>query len=222
LLITSSLLRYYRKPHNNSVVPLTKNITTLLFDLGGVLIELGSVSEMMATSPYNHEEIWHNWISSPSVRRFEAGLCTPEQFAGNIVEEYRLTISGDEFLTLFCKWPRGPYEGASRLLQELKRDFRIACLSNTNLSHWNHVLRDLEMMDYFDEKYLSHETGRLKPDAETFNHAIGHLGVSPDTILFFDDHPANVDIARKSGIHAELVQKPDGVVNKLNSLGIQI
>jgi hypothetical protein len=42
-----------------------RNITTVFFDLGGVLIELGCLSEMMATSPLSDEGIWQGWTRSP-------------------------------------------------------------------------------------------------------------------------------------------------------------
>lgn len=177
---------------------------------------------MMATSPFSDEEIWNNWIESPSVRRFESGLCTPREFADDIIAEYRLTISADEFLAEWSRWPRGPYQGAVELLENLRLDFRIACLSNTNQAHWEEVLQHLHLMSLFDQKFMSHETGRLKPDEESFQNAIDRLGSKPQEILFFDDNPANVKGARDAGMQAELVQKPGGVINKLNSLGISI
>ena len=65
-----------------------RNITTVLFDLGGVLIELGSLSEMMATSPHSDEDIWKGWTRSHSVRCYESGACPSDEFAANMVVDF--------------------------------------------------------------------------------------------------------------------------------------
>ena len=144
------------------------NITTVLFDLGGVLVELGPVSEMMASSPYNQDEIWRNWIQSPAVREFESGQSSPGVFARSVVDEYQLQVSPEEFLRSFLKWPVGAYSGAAELLAALSSRFRLACLSNTNEVHWDGFLKDLELVSYFETLLMSHETGHLKPDEKAF------------------------------------------------------
>ena len=83
-----------------------RNITAVLFDLGGVLIELGSLSEMMATSPYSDEDIWKGWARSLSVRCSESGACTSEEFATNMVDEFKLSIAASEFIEKFRRWPK--------------------------------------------------------------------------------------------------------------------
>ena len=197
-----------------------RNLTTVLFDLGGVLIELGPITRMMSTSPFRSEEILQNWIQSPSVRRFESGRCTPVEFARDVVREYQLTVTADEFLIEFQKWPVGSFPGAMELLDSLKPDYRLACLSNTNQTHWDGFLCDLDIMGCFDRRFLSHETGYLKPDVDAYEHALEELDAQPDEILFFDDNPSNVDTARQLGLHAELVARPEGVIDSLNRLGV--
>jgi hypothetical protein len=78
-----------------------RNITTVLFDLGGVLIELGPLSEMTATSPISDKNIWKGWIQSSSVRCCESGECTSEEFAENMVAEFKLSITATEFIERF-------------------------------------------------------------------------------------------------------------------------
>jgi glucose-1-phosphatase len=199
-----------------------RNITTLLFDLGGVLIELGSVSEMMATSPYSEEDIWKGWTRSPSVRRYESGRCTEEEFAENMVKEFELSISTAEFIGKFQQWPRGTYPGAQSLLENLSGKFHLACLSNTNLTHWEGFLSEQEVMTCFSDAFLSHQTGVLKPDEAAFRRVLDDLGVSPEAILFFDDNPGNVSAARKIGMNADCAKTPKGVISTLNRLGLSI
>lgn len=199
-----------------------RNITTLLFDLGGVLIELGSLSEMMATSPQSDEDIWQGWTRSPSVRLFESGGCTSTEFAENMVVEFELSITAGEFIEKFRQWPRRTYPGAQSLLDKLSGEFHLVCLSNTNHTHWEGFLCDQEIMASFSDAFLSHQTGVLKPDEAAFSRVLDNLSVAPEAILFFDDNPGNVSAARKMGLNAECAKTPEGVINTLNRLGLNI
>ena len=62
-------------------------VDVVLFDLGGVLIELGGMGDMAAfASEPDDEEIWRRWLHCPWVRRFERGGCGAETFALRMVE----------------------------------------------------------------------------------------------------------------------------------------
>lgn len=196
-----------------------RNITTLLFDLGGVIIELGSLQDMMASSPLSEQEIWQSWIRSPSVRSFESGACSADEFALQMIDEFSLTLSPEEFLVKFNDWPQGTYKGASQLLMGLSDSYRLACLSNSNQSHWDYFLRHQTVLKHFEDLFFSHETGHLKPDSGAFDHALQAMSVSPAEVLFFDDNEANVESARKLGMQAVRVDSPDGVLHALNEKG---
>ncbi|MBO6655769.1 MAG: HAD family phosphatase [Pseudomonadales bacterium] len=196
------------------------NITTLLFDLGGVIIELGSLEDMMSTSPLEEKEIWKGWIRSPSVQRFESGNCSAHEFAVSMIEEFSLAVTPDQFLETFNRWPRGPFKGAAQLLMGLSDDFRLACLSNSNASHWANFLRHQPVLEHFEDQFFSHEIGLLKPDSGAFDHALVEMSVSPEEVVFFDDNLANVESARSIGMQAHQVNSPDGVLHALYEQGL--
>ncbi len=57
-------------------------IDFVLFDLGGVLIDPGGVGPMRELSGLGcEEEVWARWLSCRWVRSFEAGQCSPQEFA---------------------------------------------------------------------------------------------------------------------------------------------
>ena len=197
-----------------------RNVNTLLFDLGGVLIELGTVDEMMGTSPKTKDAIWSGWIRSSAVRSFESGCSSLDQFAIDMINEFQLSISAAEFIAAFRAWPKGTFEGALELLQLLSGHYRLACLSNTNPAHYESFLKEEAIMELFDHIFLSHQTGKLKPDEAAFMNVVQHLEVNPNQILFFDDHPANVAAAKALGLHAECVNAPSSVADTLKGLGL--
>ncbi len=197
-----------------------RHITTLLFDLGGVLIELGDLHEMMATSPISPEAIWRGWIRSPAVRAFESGACNEAEFATNMIAEFDLTLDENEFLELFCRWPKRTFPGAELLLEQLSDDFALACLSNTNITHFEFFLSQQPIVASFERCFFSHETGLLKPEREAFENVLDQLALSPDQVLFFDDNQVNVDAASSMGMAAERVDGPGAVRRTLIQGGL--
>jgi putative hydrolase of the HAD superfamily len=51
---------------------------------------------------------------------------------------------------------------------------------------------------------ISAEEGVAKPDPAIYLLTCRRLGLAPAECLFFDDTPANVEGARRAGLHAEL------------------
>ena len=81
----------------------------VLFDLGGVLIELSGVGAMRDLAGIgSDDELWERWLSCPWVRAFERGECTAAEFATGMVEEWKLSVTADVFLEAFRMWPVGP------------------------------------------------------------------------------------------------------------------
>lgn len=195
----------------------------LLFDLGGVLIELTGSARLLewATHIKSTEELWHLWLTSPSVRLFETGGCTPEQFAVALKAEMRLEVSIEQFLTEFTGWPTQPYPGSRELLQTLSTRYRLGCLANTNILHWKRISEEMGLLDLFHISLASHQIGVLKPDHEAFLYAAEKMRAAPERILFLDDNLLNVQAAQAVGMVAHRVQGLAEAVTKLKEVGVE-
>ncbi|MBQ74410.1 MAG: hypothetical protein CMQ20_05205 [Gammaproteobacteria bacterium] len=196
-----------------------REIETLLFDLGGVLVELTGIAGMMSWSNLDEEEISHRWMHSAAVRRFESGNCTAVDFCSEMVDEFSLSTSPENFRKAFQAWPV-PYPGVCELLERLSTKFRMVCLSNTNHLHWERFTTESELLSHFHITLPSHITGKMKPDPEVYYHALDVLGVHPNSIFFMDDNQLNIDAALAVGIQAELTRSPSGVIENLNEKGL--
>lgn len=179
----------------------------VLFDLGGVVVELGGVEELGALVGESREdEVWRRWLHCPWVRRFERGQCSAAEFARGMVESWALPMVPDQFLEAFHRWPRGLLPGARDLLSELEGRVRRACFSNTNAFHIEHQLEAFGLRELFDEHYFSHRIGLVKPDREAYEHVVAGLGCAAEEILFLDDNRINVEGALAVGLDAHRVQ----------------
>ena len=89
-------------------------IEVVLFDLGGVLVELGGPPAFGVSEGEGDEAaIWQRWLDCPWVRRFERGQCSAEAFGEGLVADWGLSLSPAEFLDRFARWPLGISEGVA-------------------------------------------------------------------------------------------------------------
>lgn len=180
---------------------------SILFDLGGVLIENRTFEELpKLISGCSDIDLKRQWLESLAVREFELGKCNPKDFSERFVSEWNLAVKPDEFVAKFATWPTGFMSGAEDLIANLRQRHQVACLSNSNEIHWK---RFDGFTRYFDVALSSHMLGQIKPDFEAFSAAIAHLETKPEEVYFFDDSPVCVEAARRMNINAFLAASPE-------------
>jgi putative hydrolase of the HAD superfamily len=184
------------------------DIRVVLFDVGGVLVQLGGATVILdwLGNQISNQELWRRWLESDSVRRFETGQIDDRTFAAGVIAEFGLTVQPREFLDSFVGWPTGLYPGTLELLERIPRRYQRALLSNSNALHWPRVLDEMGLGPAIENHFVSHLTGRIKPDAAAFEHVLETLGCSAEQVLFLDDIALNIDAAAALGFNAVQVQ----------------
>jgi putative hydrolase of the HAD superfamily len=200
----------------------SSDIDVVLFDLGGVLVELAGVSRMLEWSPGlgTTEELWRRWLNSDAVRRFETGGIERHEFAAAIITEFGCPVGPAEFLAEFTWWPRSVLPGAFDLLAAMRGRYRIASVSNTNSIHWERFSGTWALDAAFHHNFPSHRVGKLKPDDDYFLHVLEEVGAPAHRVLFVDDNAINVDAAARLGLHARRVQGVEGARAAFVELGL--
>jgi glucose-1-phosphatase len=198
------------------------DIDVVLFDVGGVLVELSGIETMLGwlDNGMTAEELWVRWLRSTSVRQFETGIVDEKEFAVAVTREFELDIEPSHFLESFGRWPLGLYPGAMQMLARIPRRYRRALLSNSNALHWPRQCNDMGLGDAFEHRFVSHLIGKLKPDRAVFEHVVDSLGCMPHQVLFLDDNKLNTDAAKDFGMHAVRVTGPREAQRALIELGI--
>lgn len=196
-----------------------KRPPTIIFDLGGVLVENVTLSALvdLLPEPTDAGATRDRWLASKSVRAFELGRSDPADFAASFIAEWGLALSPDEFLAEFATWPRAFWPESLELIAELRAHHRVACLSNCNELHW---ARFGGFAEHFDAAFSSHLLGRIKPDRDVFETVLSRLAVTPDEAYFFDDSPTCVAAASDLGIRAYLADGPDSCREVLAAAGL--
>lgn len=197
-------------------------IKIILFDLGGVLVELTGVPIMLewTNHRYNEETLWAAWLDSPAVRSFEKGYSTAGQFADALIMEMDLPVGKAEFIQRFKEWPKGLFPGVPRLMERLKGTYTLACLSNSNVLHWPILMKDMGLETMFQYHFASHLMHKLKPDRESYEHVLQHIGCKASSVLFLDDNDINVKSAREIGMTAYRVAGHEDIAQALQETGL--
>ncbi|ALT78270.1 HAD family hydrolase [Paucibacter sp. KCTC 42545] len=105
------------------------------------------------------------------------------------------------------------------LIEELKRaGHRLFYLSNMPEPYADHLERHYPLHDWFEAGVFSGRVKLSKPMPEIFALASQRFGVAPQSCLFLDDHPVNIEAAKALGWQALLFTTADAVRPQLGQL----
>jgi putative hydrolase of the HAD superfamily len=89
-------------------------------------------------------------------------------------------------------------------LSAVRWSLRTGVLANAGPSRRGELVGRFGIDAIVDLIVISAEEGVAKPDPAIYLLTCRRLGLAPAECLFFDDTPANVEGARRAGLHAEL------------------
>lgn len=179
----------------------------IVFDVGGVLVKLNTAARIAALSLKKSV----NGLSAQDDKRLkDANLAYR---TGRSTEAEHLAIVADVLGLTHDEIRKGEQSliepGAPEMVafaQELRKTNRVIAFSVTNGLHWDWIVSDILGPDFFDEVYLSHETGNAKPDAASYDDVSKGEGVvskgegvAPEDVIFIDDTADNIEAARRHG-----------------------
>jgi len=177
----------------------TNNYDLVLFDIGGLFMNLGGMPKFVRWTGLDPREIRQRWLDDECVAKYETGRMTDIEFAGHIVSSWDLPFGAEGFLDEMRSWPAELCPGGIELLVQVKRRLPTACLTNTNAIQWPKTRDGLGLGVMFDHHFVSYEIGYVKPSPEAYEYVVRKTGLQPGRILFFDDNEANVVGGRNAG-----------------------
>ena len=188
-----------------------KNIKNIVFDLGGVLVDLdfkSAINELQKAGFANVKEQLQAFDREGIFQKFELGEMTAEEFRSAIRENSTVTLTDEEVDALWnlmlLEIPREKLE----LILDLRGKYMVYLLSNTNSIHWDYVCknafnyRGFRVNDYFEKTFLSFEMHLAKPDKAIFEKMLEDANLLAEETFFIDDSEANCKAAAEVGIHA--------------------
>lgn len=186
-----------------------KNIKNVVFDLGGVLLNLDLQRTIDAFKEAGFEDVEKQiraFNHQGIFQQFEAGGITAEEFRNAIRENIQAPLTDEEIDDYWSRMLLDIPCEKLKLILELREKYMVYLLSNTNPIHWNHVCKhafdyhSFRVEDYFEETYLSYEMHDAKPNKSIFEKMLSEANLLPEETLFIDDSEANCQAAASLGI----------------------
>jgi putative hydrolase of the HAD superfamily len=200
-------------------VPVDRSIKNLIFDLGGVILDLSVDSTLQSfskVSGIDEKTVKQLFITTPEFERYEKGELSDDTFRSFVRQLYRIEASDEILDACWNAMLLGIPIKKVQLLETLKTNYNVYLLSNTNNIHVHYINNTLlpriecnSLDDFFHRSYYSHQMKKRKPDAEIFQQVLDEGNFKPEETLFLDDNRANVEGAGKLGIRTVHVTNPD-------------
>jgi len=180
-------------------------ISTLVFDFGGVLINLNrkkALAEFEKIGLLNTAKLIDNFLPVDIFMKLEIGKLSEDEFLDKLRLRSTQNPTKEQVKAAFLSFLQDIPVQKLNLLLELKKHFKILMLSNTNPIHfiWSKNTKfnykGLNINDFFDKCYVSYEQKTAKPEKKIFEILLKEQNIRAEECLFIDDSPANIKTAK--------------------------
>ena len=199
-------------------------ITTIIFDLGNVLID------------WNPKYVFDKMFEDEERKKyFFENICTMEwnemQDAGRPIKQ-----ATDELVAQHPEWKEyieayygqwrdmlgGPIHDTVEIFKELKQSekYKMYALTNWSAELFPYALEMYEFLHWFDGRVVSGEEKMRKPEPEFYQVLLKRFDVVPEEALFIDDNFRNIEAAEKIGIKTVHFTSPQQLQEDLRELNL--
>lgn len=179
-----------------------KKYSAVVFDLGQVLVRFDYkyfVDKVNKIKPGIGEQFIELYKQNYHIHRdFEKGLISEKVFIDQMLEYLDHKIDGETF----CRYWSDIFSlnvDVVALLPEIKKNFKLYLVSNTNSIHQKYGYQHYEFLKIFDKLFLSHEVGFVKPEKEIYQAVEKFSGFPSNEHIFIDDILEYVEAAKSIG-----------------------
>lgn len=199
-------------------------ITTIIFDLGGVLID------------WNPAYVFDKLIADEAKRKhFFDNICTAEwneeQDAGRSIREANELLVAQhpewkEYIEAYYgRWEEmlgGPIDESVNIFKQLKEssNYRFYALTNWSAELFPIALDRYDFLHWFDGRLVSGEEKMRKPFPEFFQLLLNRFNIKKEEAIFIDDNLRNAEAAQQFGLQTIRFINPAQLKEELQQRGI--
>ncbi|HKI46096.1 MAG TPA: HAD family phosphatase [Balneolales bacterium] len=199
------------------------DIKTVVFDLGGVLID------------WNPRHLYRNIFDSEAdIEWFLENITTPEwnreQDAGRSFEtavsilQSKYPAYTKQIKAYYYRWPEmigGEIQDSVSVLKQVKSaGYPLYALTNWSAQTFPMVIGEYAFFNHFDGIVVSGHEGVAKPDPQIYQVLIDRYGIDPYFTLFIDDSEPNIISAQELGFHTIHFESSKQMKKELVQFGI--
>ena len=200
-------------------------IKTILCDLGNVIVNVdhSKIFEGLAKHSDKDKKYIHDFFYRSIVRkRFDKGKLNAKEFFTSYKKDLNLKLNFSEFKKVWCSCFIGLNKEMERLLQNLKKNYKLILLSNTDEIHFSYCQKKYKILKMFDDYVLSYEVGYSKPNPLIFLKALRKAKTKPWQIVYIDDLYQFVLAAKAFGIKSVQYKTMEKLRKDLKSKNVNL
>lgn len=201
----------------------TRKIKLIIFDLGGVIINIDYKKTEDAFGKFGikaSNALYSKLHQTELFDDMETGKISAHEFRQGLRKHADVEMNDQQIDDAWCAMLLDLPAPRLELLTSVSQNYNSCLLSNTNEIHireFNKYLhRTFDVPDitsFFNKVYYSHDIQMRKPHTEIFEYVLRDQGVDASETFFIDDSPQHIEGARKLGIQAYHLQAPETIID---------
>lgn len=195
-------------------------IKNIIFDFGGVIYDIDhslSKKAFLKLGVENFDELYGHQKQTHLFEKIERGEINVEDFYLALRNYLPHHISDKQIEDAWCALMVGFEKAKVDLLEQLRKNYRIFLLSNSNIIHYRRFIIELDaykpFRDLFTDVWFSHEKHQRKPEAAFYNDMLIKHQMKPRETLFIDDLDVNIEAAQKLGLQTYYLQNKNSILD---------
>ncbi len=201
------------------------DITTIFFDVGGILLTNGwdhmTREAAAAVFEYDYEEAEEK--HQHYVQSFECGRTPLKEYLDKVIFTQPRHFTIEEYIN-FMETQLKPHPKNIELIRKLAKQgkYELATINNESLALNEYRIKYYKLYESIPHFFSSCYMGVMKPDCDIFQRVLWITHREGQQCLFVDDRLENVKAAQSCGLQAAVVEQPSELKNVLQAAGIQL
>lgn len=204
-----------------------ENIKNVIFDLGGVIIDIdreAAASALMELGIVEADRMLGEYEQKGVFLLLEEGRVSDSEMYDALLPLCHPGTTCTDIMKAFEKFLIGVPVERLRMVEKIReKGYKTYVLSNTNPVFYNNWIANAfrrdgkSINDYFDGIVVSFQELMCKPNPDIFRNLLNRYALNPDETLFLDDSAANCESAATLGIHTVTIT-PSGPTSLANTI----
>lgn len=211
---------------SSSILPQDTGISTVIFDMGDVLVS-ANIKDYLVADPEVPNEIVDELLKLWFIDKDEVDDTMDLNTYREIVNK-RMGVEFSKYIPKLFQYNIDcvtAFDYTIPMIQDLKdKGYKVYYLSNW--SAWTYdLLQEAGKFDFLklmDGGVFSYDAGYMKPDEEIYKILLNKYKINPEEAVFFDDREENIEAANKLGIHGVHFPRHDSSIVYKNLFGYKL
>ncbi|NDC82682.1 HAD family phosphatase [bacterium] len=201
-------------------------VRSIVFDVGNVLFKYDPnfiIDQLLGDSPYRQLILEHLFLSE-AWQKMDRGDLTIDTLVLELQDEIgshpflnELPFLVERFVDYLV-----PDSEMIGLFERLARRYAVYILSNFQDRPFDRLVASHPFFNLAHGIVVSAKVNMMKPETQIYSFLLNRYQLDPQSTVFIDDLPANIDSAERLGITGILYNTPTETIAKLRACGVEL